>query len=170
MSPSCRCWSPSFAGDQAPGRHGKAGDGSQGCESQLTGEAESQQLSFLSTAVTCGLEQCEGRCTASVGSARGWELVLLPRNSWHARVAALECSFGMVLYHQGVGISENLLQISLPLSVSIVGMCCAQTSNLWDYKAEWKMDTSLLQVQVFLSALGYQAMKLSPPASEYFLV
>lgn len=30
------------------------------------------------------------------------------------------------------------------------------------------MDTSLLQIQVFLSALRYWLVKLSPPASEFF--
>lgn len=29
------------------------------------------------------------------------------------------------------------------------------TDNLWDYKAEAKMETSLLQIHLFLSALGY---------------
>lgn len=35
-------------------------------------------------------------------------------------------------------------------------------------KAEAKMDTSLLQIQVFFSALGYWSVKLSPPASDFF--
>lgn len=35
-------------------------------------------------------------------------------------------------------------------------------------KAEAKMDTSLLQIQVFFSALGYWSVKLSPAASDFF--
>lgn len=68
------CVLPAGAGgpslQQTKPQAGRAG-GSQGCESWLAEEAESQQLSFESPALTYGLEQCEGRCKVPVGSAMG---------------------------------------------------------------------------------------------------